>query len=83
MPVAVTNTATGRFLETRNLYGRGYDETLIDERPESVDPCGENGEFHTFVWDGPMFKNPVHVIPGEIVARDGFWFADLKPAPTA
>lgn len=59
--------------------GRDFDETLIAELPKGVDPCGENGEFHSFVWDGPMFRNPVPVQRGEVVERDGFVFADLAP----
>ena len=47
--------------------------------PPGVDPCGENGEFHTFAWDGPMFRQPVPVRGGEVVERDGFVFADLLP----
>ena len=47
--------------------------------PEGVDPCGEGGEFHTFVWDAPCFSEPVAMKRGEIVERDGFWFADLVP----
>jgi diphthamide synthase (EF-2-diphthine--ammonia ligase) len=46
-----------------------------------VDPCGERGEFHTFVWNGPMFRQPVRIAAGEVVARDGFVFADFTPAP--
>ena len=60
--------------------GRAYDETLLAELPASADPCGERGEFHTFVWDAPNFKAPIEVRPGEIVERDGFFFADLVPA---
>jgi len=45
-----------------------------------VDPCGERGEFHTFAHAGPMFAAPVAVVPGEVVERDGFAFADLIPA---
>jgi diphthamide synthase (EF-2-diphthine--ammonia ligase) len=45
-----------------------------------VDPCGENGEFHTFAWDGPMFTRPVRVRRGEVVTRGGFVFVDLLPA---
>jgi diphthamide synthase (EF-2-diphthine--ammonia ligase) len=45
-----------------------------------VDPCGERGEFHTFVWDGPMFTRPVGIVSGERVERDGFVFHDLLPA---
>ena len=59
--------------------GRTFDATLLDDLPPGVDPCGENGEFHTFVWDGPMFRTPVPVRPGEVVERDGFVFADLLP----
>lgn len=59
--------------------GRSFDASLLRELPEGVDPCGERGEFHTFVWDGPAFARPVPVTPGEIVERDGFVFADLLP----
>lgn len=60
--------------------GRCFDETLLADLPPGVDPCGERGEFHTFVWDGPMFRTPVAVAAGEVVIRDGFAFADLVPA---
>ncbi len=60
--------------------GRSFDETLLCELPAGVDPCGEHGEFHTFVSDGPMFRAPVAVRPGAVVERDGFVFADLEPA---
>jgi uncharacterized protein (TIGR00290 family) len=60
--------------------GREFDETLLRELPEDVDPCGERGEFHTFVWDGPMFATPVSVQRGVVVQRDGFVFADLLSA---
>jgi uncharacterized protein (TIGR00290 family) len=63
----------------REIAGRWYDEALIGELPESVDPCGENGEFHTFVVDGPGFAHPLDVRIGEIVERDGFVFADIVP----
>jgi uncharacterized protein (TIGR00290 family) len=56
--------------------GRRLDE-IFDELPPGVDPCGERGEFHTFVSDGPMLSHPVAVSHGEIVLRDGFVFADL------
>ncbi len=58
--------------------GRTFDATFLSELPEGVDPCGENGEFHTCVTDGPMFGKPVPVVPGETVTRDGFVFADLR-----
>ena len=57
--------------------GRRYDESFLRDLPDSVDPCGENGEFHSFVVDGPMFSAPLEVRPGEVVHRDGFVFADL------
>jgi uncharacterized protein (TIGR00290 family) len=57
--------------------GRDFDSILLKDLPESVDPCGENGEFHTFVFDGPIFKNTIPVQVGELVMRDGFQFADL------
>ena len=59
--------------------GREFDFTLLNELPASVDPCGENGEFHTFVFDGPMFDTPIDVCVGETVERDGFVFADVLP----
>ena len=59
--------------------GREFDESLLAELPASADPCGENGEFHTFVYDGPIFRQPVPLIKGEVVQRDGFWFCDLLP----
>jgi uncharacterized protein (TIGR00290 family) len=64
-----------------SFAGRDYDEALLAELPESVDPCGERGEFHTFVTDGPMLRAPIAVRAGEIVVRDGFAFADLLSAP--
>jgi uncharacterized protein (TIGR00290 family) len=59
--------------------GRQYDEAFIAALPDSADPCGENGEFHSFVYDGPMFRQPVKVEVGEVVERDGFFFADVMP----
>lgn len=61
----------------RWLAGRWFDETFLHELPERVDPCGENGEFHTFVCDGPDFAYPIGVVVGELVERDGFVFADV------
>jgi uncharacterized protein (TIGR00290 family) len=60
--------------------GRAYDEDLVAALPAGIDPCGEYGEFHTFVYDGPIFKHPVTVSVGEIVTRDGRHYADLLPA---
>lgn len=59
--------------------GRDYDQALLDEIPSSVDPCGENGEFHSFAYAGPMFRQPIAIRSGEIVERDGFVFADVLP----
>lgn len=59
------------------FVGRAYDASLLAELPESVDPCGENGEFHTFVHAGPMFSHPIPIAVGEVVERDGFVFADV------
>lgn len=60
--------------------GRRYDQQLLDELPPGVDPCGENGEFHTFVYAGPIFTQPLSVKPGEVQVREGFVFCDLLPA---
>jgi len=60
--------------------GRVIDDQLISELPPGCDPCGENGEFHTFVFDGPIFRETVGWTRGEIVCRDSFWFCDLLPA---
>jgi uncharacterized protein (TIGR00290 family) len=60
--------------------GRDFDMALLTDLPSTVDPCGERGEFHTFAWDGPMFRRPVPVRRGEVVERDGFVFADLVSA---
>lgn len=63
-----------------SFAGRPYDEQLLAELPPSVDPCGENGEFHTFVHAGPIFPEPIACETGELVERDGFLFCDLTPA---
>jgi uncharacterized protein (TIGR00290 family) len=57
--------------------GRRFDHALLDELPDGVDPCGENGEFHTCVLAGPMFSRPIAATTGEVVERDGFCFADV------
>lgn len=61
--------------------GRAFDETLLADLPEHVDPCGERGEFHTFVWDSPDFSSPIDIELGETVCRDGFVFRDVVPMP--
>jgi uncharacterized protein (TIGR00290 family) len=63
--------------------GREFDESLLAEFPASVDPCGENGEFHTFVYDGPMFRTSIEAQRGAIVERSGFVFCDLLPSDVA
>ncbi len=63
----------------RSFVARQFDADLLRTLPPTVDPCGENGEFHTFACAGPMFRRPIPVTPGEIVERDGFLFADLLP----
>jgi uncharacterized protein (TIGR00290 family) len=60
--------------------GREFDHSLLDELPDGVDPCGENGEFHTFVFDAPGFSAPIPIELGETVERDGFAFRDVLPA---
>jgi uncharacterized protein (TIGR00290 family) len=60
------------------IVGRVWDEDLLRELPPGVDPCGENGEFHTFVTDGPGFAHPVDVAPGEPYQRDGFHYVPLR-----
>jgi diphthamide synthase (EF-2-diphthine--ammonia ligase) len=61
----------------RSFAGRTFDAKLLADLPDSVDPCGENGEFHSFAFDGPMFHHPIPIEVGEIVDRDNFVFADL------
>jgi len=63
-----------------SFVGRAYDLALLDELPASVDPCAENGEFHSFVYDGPIFRRPVRCRIGERVVRDNrFHYCDLVP----
>ena len=57
--------------------GREFDQALLADLPAGVDPCGEKGEFHTFAYDGPIFREPIPISTGEVVERDGFVFADL------
>ena len=64
----------------RSFAGRELDASFFRDLPSGVDPCGENGEFHTFVFDGPIFHNPIPVRPGEIVERDSFIYCDLLPS---
>lgn len=62
--------------------GRAWDAALLAELPEGVDPCGENGEFHTFCWAGPMFSREIRVEAGERVERDEFIYAELIEVPS-
>jgi uncharacterized protein (TIGR00290 family) len=62
-----------------DFAGHEYDNTFLEQIPDIVDPCGENGEFHSFAYDGPMFKSKVNICVGETVTRDGFIFTDLLP----
>jgi uncharacterized protein (TIGR00290 family) len=62
-----------------SFAGRELDESFFADLPPGADPCGENGEFHTFVFDGPVFQKPIHFQIGEKVTRDGFCFCDLLP----
>lgn len=62
-----------------SFAGREFDLDLLRDLPAGVDACGENGEFHSFVYESPDFTRPVRVTPGEVVERDGFIFSDLLP----
>ena len=74
----------------RSFVGRPIDDSLLKDLPSNVDPCGENGEYHSFVYDGPIFNGPIPFNFGEVVHRDyaapsapadhtGFWYCDLIP----
>jgi uncharacterized protein (TIGR00290 family) len=64
----------------RSFAGRDFDSEFLEELPNGADPCGENGEFHTFVWGAPMYREPIPCRTGEVVTRDGFVFCDVLPA---
>jgi uncharacterized protein (TIGR00290 family) len=64
----------------RHFAGRRFDTQFLDELPAAVDPCGENGEFHTVVSAGPIFSAAIPLVAGEVVERDGFVFADFGVA---
>jgi uncharacterized protein (TIGR00290 family) len=70
-------TCTDAKILGSDFAGRVIDEEFLSALPPQVDPCGENGEFHTFVFDGPNFKQQIAFSKGEVVQRDGFWFCDL------
>lgn len=66
----------------KKYAGRNFNKKFISELPATVDPCGENGEFHSFVYDGPIFKTKVRYTRGEVVLRENrFYFCDLLPVP--
>ena len=67
----------------KSFAGRDYDRSFLEDLPRSVDPCGENGEFHSFVYDAPPFSRPIPVRSGEVVDRDGFVFADVLAGSAA
>jgi len=62
-----------------SFAGRAFDQQLLRDFPADVDPCGENGEFHSFVWGGPFFSEPLAIVVGDTVERDGFVFRDIRP----
>lgn len=64
----------------KSFAGRDFNAQFLEDLPRTVDPCGENGEFHTFVYDSPAFTHPIDVQTGEIIERDGFVFADVTTA---
>ena len=61
----------------KSWAGRIFDPAFVEDIPEGIDPCGERGEFHTFVFEGPMLRSPLKIKPGATVERDGFVFADV------
>jgi uncharacterized protein (TIGR00290 family) len=75
---AITVCVDPRVLDA-SFAGRELDVSFFADLPPGVDPCGENGEFHTFVFDGPVFETPIAFRVGEKVLRDGFCFCDLLP----
>jgi uncharacterized protein (TIGR00290 family) len=76
---AIAACVDSKVLDLR-FAGRELDESFFRDLPPTADPCGENGEFHTFVFDGPIFQSPIPIRTGETVNRDDFVFCDLLPA---
>jgi uncharacterized protein (TIGR00290 family) len=66
-----------------SFAGRRFDHDLLKELPQCIDPCGENGEFHTCVLDGPIFNSRINTMKGAISERDGFVYADIIPVAEA
>jgi uncharacterized protein (TIGR00290 family) len=75
---AVVTCVDAKVLD-KSFAGKVIDEAFLSSLPTHVDPCGENGEFHSFVFDGPNFADPVKFSAGELVCRESFWFRDLVP----
>lgn len=73
---AVTTCVDPQRLD-ESFVGRIIDDAFLDDLPEGVDPCGENGEFHSFVFDGPILDRPIDVTCGEVVRRDSFFYCDV------
>ncbi|MGD8238118.1 MAG: diphthine--ammonia ligase [Armatimonadota bacterium] len=77
---AVTTCVDSEHLD-REFVGREFDAAFLADLPDGTDPCGENGEFHTFVYDGPIFRQPIAHTLGDIVLRDErFWYCDALPS---
>lgn len=75
-------TCIDSYLLDKTFAGRTFDEYFLGELPPQVDPCGENGEFHSFVYDGPIFRDRVSHTTGEIVLRENrFYYCDIVPVP--
>lgn len=80
LPWPCSNDDYEHLMLDASYAGRAFDRQLRAGLPPSADRCGEKGEFHTCVWDGPMFTHPVGVTVGEVVTRDGFVYADITLA---
>ncbi|MDD3013583.1 MAG: diphthine--ammonia ligase [Candidatus Gastranaerophilales bacterium] len=75
---AIVTCVNSKVLD-KSFVGRVIDDDFLNDLPENVDPCGENGEFHSFAFEGPIFKEKIKFKVGEIVLRDTFYFCDLLP----
>lgn len=79
LKAVITCIDAGQF--SKEYAGREYNESFLKDIPDTIDPCGENGEFHSFVFDGPMFQYPIPIVVGETICRDGAYFTDLYRKP--
>ncbi|TET85582.1 MAG: hypothetical protein E3J46_09385 [Desulfobacteraceae bacterium] len=75
---AIVTCVDSKYLDS-SFAGKFIGNEFVSSLPPNVDPGGENGEFHSFVFDGPIFKKKIGVSIGEVVLRDGFYFCDLLP----